>query len=89
MRNFGKKALGLLQAGSFLLVPHQAIEDGEDLFTIGINALQGFAERLLEIACLEPFIQHGGGDVDILAQCFYGVAAQEQAIEKCRLPLWG
>ncbi len=40
-------------------------------------------------AGLQPFGEHGAGDVDVFAEGVGGVSAQEQTVENRRLPLGG
>jgi hypothetical protein len=77
----------LLQAGAFLLVPNQAIEDGENLLPVGVHAMQRLTEGLLKVPRFQPFIQHRRRDVDVLPQGLDRVAAQEQAVEERCLAL--
>lgn len=72
-----------------MFVQNQAVENGQNLFTIGVNALQVLAESRLEVVGAHPFIEQGPGYVDILSQVFDGVAAQEKSVEEGRLPLRG
>src|SRR5258706_11445815 len=73
----GREAGRLLQARPLLLVPHQAVEDGQNLLAIVVNTLQRFPERLLEVPRFQPFIEQYRGHVDVLAQRFDGVATQK------------
>jgi hypothetical protein len=89
MRNVLGNTRLLLNARLVLLVHYQAVENGQNLFAITVDALQRVAKSGLEIGGSQPFVEHGAGDIDILAQMFHGVTAQEQAVEKRRLPLRG
>src|SRR5258706_16376278 len=73
----GREAGRLLKARPLLLVPHQAVEDGQNLLAIVVNALQSFPERFLEVSRFQPFIEQNRGYINVLAQRLDGVAAQE------------
>jgi len=44
-------------------------------------------ELILEVSCFQPFIDHAPGHVNVFAQRAERVSAQEQAVEKGRLPV--
>src|ERR1700735_1212649 len=77
----------LLQTRAVLFVQHQPVEDGQHLLAINIHALQVLPKRSLEIVGLHPLIEQRPGHVNILAQSFDRVAAQEKSVEKGGFPL--
>ena len=77
-----------MDARLVLLVQNQTVENCQDLLPVTVDALQRFAERHLEIRRPEPFVKHIPGDVNILTEILDAMAAQEQSVEKSRLPLW-
>ena len=78
--------LDKVDAGMF--VRNQAIENRQHLFSILVNAIEIRAECALEIFSSEPLIDNAARDVDILAEGFERVPAQEQSVEECSFALW-
>ena len=77
----------LLDARPVLFVENEAVEDGENLFTVTVDFLQRFPEIHLEIGRAQPFIEHVAGHVDVLPEVFEAMAAEKEAVEESRLPL--
>ena len=67
---------------------NQGIENGEDVLAVGEDA--GHHSLIPGVAQGEalPAFQDFGRDVNISAQFFHRVSAQEEAVEKRRLVLW-
>ena len=70
-----------------LFVRNQALEDGENLFAVLIDAVQIGAERALEILRLHPLSMTGRGMSMSCRRALERVAAQEEAVEERRLAL--
>lgn len=79
----------LLQTAPILLVEDQSVEDGENLFPVGVDALQILPEIGLEVLGAHPFIDHPARNIDVLAEGVDIVSAEEQSIKKSGLPLGG
>jgi len=78
----------LLHTRAVLLIKDQSVEDRQNLFAIGVDALQVLPEGGLEIVRPHPFVEQRPGHVDILPQSIHGMAAQEKPVKEGGLPLW-
>jgi hypothetical protein len=72
-----------------VLVVYEPVKDRQHLLAVGIDALQIFTERGLEVGRFHPFIHHGAGDVNVLSQAVYIVPAQKESVEESGFPLGG
>ena len=72
-----------------MLVQDEAVEDGQHLFTVLVDALEVLAEIGLEIGGTHPLINHAAGDVDVLAKGVDIVAPEEESVKESRFPLGG
>ena len=66
---------------------HQFFKDCQDLFAIGVNALQIVAEPRLEAGRFHPFFNQRLRDIDVAPERIERMAAQKQPIEHCGFPL--
>ena len=66
----------------------QAIEDGQNVTAIIDHAREDVAELRVMLRFAVPLRKNRGGNFDVAAELFGRMAAQEKAIENCRLPLW-
>jgi hypothetical protein len=64
------------------VVADQIFENGEDVLAILHDFFKDGPQLGSADGFLVPFGQDGGGDLDIAAQFFGGVAAQKEAVEK-------
>lgn len=65
----------------------QGVEDGEDVAAVFDHAVEDVAKLGVALGVAMPFQQHGGRNLDVTAELLGRMAAQEEAIEKRRLPL--
>jgi len=72
----------LLEAGAVLFVEDQAVEDGQDLLAIAVDAVQIFAEGSFEIMRAHPFVEQSSRNINILpAACSNGMARVQYSIK--------
>ena len=79
--------MDLLNALFLGVPPDQRIEDREDVAPVFDHAVEDVAKFGVALGVAVPLDHDGLGDLDIAAELFGRMAAQEQAIEKRRLPL--
>src|ERR1700722_16126151 len=79
----------LLNVEMSLFAGDQPIEDRQNLFAILINAIEIGAKRPLKIPRVRPLVNDHARNINILTQRIEGMPAEEKAIKKCGLPLWG
>ncbi len=79
--------MGLLNALFLGVPPDQGIEDREDVAPVFDHAVENVAEFGVALGVAVPLEQDGLRDLDVAAELFGRMAAQEQAIEKRRFPL--
>jgi len=77
----------LLQAGLELLVGNEAIENGQDLLAIGVNAMEVLAEGGLEIVGPHPLLEHRARYVYILPEGIDIVSPEKQPVKEGCLSL--
>jgi len=70
-----------------LLVRYEAVEDRQNLLTIGVHTLQVLAEADLEIVRFHPLFHHSPRYVNILPECFYIMSPEEKPIKERSFPL--
>lgn len=68
---------------------YQFVEDSQNFLPVGIHLPEGVAEAVLIPLWLEPFVQHGAGNVNIPAEGIGGMTTQKKTVKHGRLPLWG
>ena len=68
-------------------MPDEIFENCQDMLTVTDDPFEQRAQLGLPPRLAVPFRQDGSRNLDIPAQLLCGVAAQKQAIEKCRFAL--
>ena len=66
----------------------QSLENRENVAAILNQARENVAKSRLALCFAMPFQQHFLRHFDIATKLFRGMSAQEQTVEKRRLPLW-
>ena len=65
----------------------ERVKDGEDMAAVFEHARENVAQLGFTLGFAVPLGKNRGGNLDVLAEFFRGMPAQEQAVEKCRFPL--
>ena len=73
-----------MNAGAVAFVENQLVENREYLFAELVDPAEAFAEAGFVAAGAKPFGEHVAGHVDVAAQGFGGLAAEEEAVEHSR-----
>jgi hypothetical protein len=76
-----------LNAAVLPVGPNQVIEDGEHVAAVFDHTREHGAKMGLTLRILVPFCKHRRGHFDVAPQLVWGVASQEQAVEKSGLTL--
>jgi hypothetical protein len=72
----------------FLGVPaNQGVEYGQDVAAVFDHAVEDVAEFGVALGVAVPLQEYRGGHLDIAAELLWGMAAQEETVEKGRLAL--